>query len=88
MATRTTGIKKRKIVRVIYEGKVQYFSSMSAVFQMYTPEQIGASHSSILNYISRGNGVCSTKTCIIEYVPIWVATRSKIDDVAQSEKTT
>lgn len=79
----TTGIKKRRMVRIIYEGKTTYFSSLSALFQMYTPQQIGVSHSSIRNYISRGKGVCKTKTCIIEYVPLWVAVRGRKDDIVK-----
>ena len=88
MATKTTGIKQRRMVRIIYKGKPQYFSSLSALFQMFTPEQLGVSYSSIHNYISRGSGVCKTKTCIIEYLPLWVAVRTKDADVAQSKETT
>lgn len=88
MTTKTTGIKQRRIVRIIYEGKPQYFSSLSALFQMFTPDQLGVSYGSIHNYISRGGGVCKTKTCIIEYLPLWVAVRTKDTGVAQSEETT
>ena len=47
----------RKVIHLHIDGEDYYFGSVSAIYSMFTKEQLGISHGSLRNY-----GLSSTKT--------------------------
>lgn len=66
-----------KVIHVHLTGKRRdlYFGSISAVFSVLTPEEVGMTHSSLLHAGLSGGGTVVTKTAIIKQSELIRGTR-------------
>lgn len=53
------------IYHVIFDGKHYYFGSVAAIYDRFTPAQLGITMASLWNYDIEGDKPYSNKKCIV-----------------------